>query len=99
MAVAWSRRAEADLSKIFSRIAVDNRPAAERWVARLIERVEDAREAPLLGRIVPELGRAEIRETYLRTYRIVYRADETGVCVLTLFEGSRLLRRSDVDEP
>lgn len=48
---------------------------------------------------VPELARAEIRETYLRTYRVVYRANETGVCVLTVFEGSRLLRRSDIDDP
>ena len=99
MAVTWSRRAEADLREIFARIAADNRPAAERWIARLMDRVEDASEAPLLGRIVPELGRAEIRETYLRTYPIVYRADETGVCVLTVFEGSRLLRRSDIDDP
>lgn len=98
MAVTWSRRAEADLREIFSRIALDNRPAAERWIARLIDRVEDASEAPLLGRVVPELGRAEIRETYLRTYRIVYRTDEMGVCVLTVFEGSRVLRRADIDD-
>ena len=98
MAVTWSRRAEADLREIFSRIALDNRPAAESWIARLIDRVEDASEAPVLGRVVPELGRPEIRETYLRTYRIVYRTDEMGVCVLTVFEGSRVLRRADIDD-
>jgi toxin ParE1/3/4 len=57
-----------------------------------------ASETPLLGRVVPEFGRDDIRETYLRTYRIVYRVDERGVYVLTVFDGSRLLRRSDVDD-
>jgi plasmid stabilization system protein ParE len=52
-----------------------NRSAAEQWISRLLERVEDASAAPFLGRIVPELAREDIRETYLRTYRIVYRAD------------------------
>ena len=63
-----------------ARIAADDRLAAEHWIARLVERVENA--------IVPELGRAEGCETYPRTYRIVYRTDEAGVCVLTVFEGS-----------
>ena len=94
MAVTWSRRAQEDLREIFARIATDDRLAAEHWIARLVERVESTSEVPLLGRIVPELGRAEIRETY----RIVYRTDEAGICVLTVFEGSRLLRRSDIDE-
>ncbi len=98
MAVTWSRRAQEDLREIFARIATDDRLAAERWIVRLVERVENTSEVPLLGRIVPELGRAEMRETYLRTYRIVYRTDEAGVCVLTVFEGSRLLRRSEIDE-
>jgi hypothetical protein len=35
----------------------------------------------------------------LRTYRIAYGADERGVCVLSVFEGSGLLRRADIDEP
>jgi plasmid stabilization system protein ParE len=98
VAVRWSRRAEADLREIFVRIAADNRGAAETWIARIIERTEDASEAPRLGRVVPELGRADIRETFLRSYRIVYRTDGSDTYVLTVFEGSRLLRRSDVDD-
>jgi hypothetical protein len=33
-----------------------------------------------------EHGYDDIRETYLRTYRIVYRVDERCVCVLTVFD-------------
>ena len=99
MAVAWSRRAEADLREIFSRIAVDNRPAAERWVARLMS-VSKTRAKRLFS--AESYQSSDARRYARRTCEPIaslYRADETGVCVLTLFEGSRLLRRSDVDEP
>jgi len=64
LAVDWSQRARADLGAIFAYIAADNRSAAERWIARILEHTEAAAEAPLLGRIVPELAHADIRETY-----------------------------------
>jgi len=44
------------------------------------------------------MGHANIRETYLRTYRIVYRTDGRDLWVLTVFEGSRQLRPSDIDD-
>ena len=97
MAIVWSERAREDLRAIFTHIATDNRWAAERWISRLLERAEAASAAPLLGRIVPELAREDIRETYLRTYRIVYRTDGQDMWILTVFEGSRLLRPSDVE--
>ena len=98
MAVEWSERARDDLRAIFAHIAADNRATAERWVSRIVERAELAGEAPLLGRIVPELARDDVRETYLRSYRIVYRTDGQDMRILTVFEGSRLLRRSDVED-
>jgi toxin ParE1/3/4 len=98
LAVGWSQRARADLGTIFARIAADNRGAAERWIGRILEHTDLAAEAPLLGRIVPELAQADIRETYLRSYRIVYRTDGRDLWVLTVFEGSRQLRSSDIDD-
>jgi len=98
LAVGWSQRARADLGVIFAHIAADNRGAAERWIGRILEHTDLAAEAPLLGRIVPELGQADVRETYLRTYRIVYRTDGKDLWVLTVFEGSRQLRSSDSDD-
>ena len=98
MAVEWSERARDDLRAIFAHIAADDRAAAERWVSRLVERAELAGEAPLLGRIVPELARDDVRETYLRSYRIVYRTDGKDMWILTVFEGSRLLRPDQIDD-
>lgn len=43
-------------------------------------------------------GRSDIREVFVRTYRIVYRVREEGILVLTVFEGHRLFPRSEDDD-
>jgi toxin ParE1/3/4 len=97
VAVEWSERARDDLRAIFAHIA-DDRAAAERWVSRIVERAELTSAAPLLGRLVPEIARDDVRETYLRSYRIVYRTDGRDMWILTVFEGSRLLRPDQIDD-
>lgn len=86
----WTRRAVSDLEEIDSYIAADDPVAAERWVGRLMEQASKAGWTPYAGRIVPELGRVEIRELLLRSYRIVYRVTSEEIHVLTVFEGHRL---------
>jgi toxin ParE1/3/4 len=46
---------------------------------------------PGSGRVVPEIGRMEIRELILGDYRIVYRHHVGRVEILTVFHGARLL--------
>jgi len=95
--IEWTERALADLRAIDDYIAADNPAAAERWVGRLIAKVEAAARLPLAGRVVPEKARTDVREVFLRTYRIVYRVRERGILVLTVFEGHRLFPRGAVD--
>lgn len=90
MKARWTRRALRDLREIGFYISQDNPAAARRWVARLRERAEKAAEMPRTGRIVPEYGRDDLREVFLKSYRIVYRLQEDGIVVLTVFEGHRL---------
>ena len=87
----WTPRARRDLFEIGRYIARDDPKAARRWVRQLRERAHEATVAPLGGRRVPELGRNDIREVLLRSYRIVYRVLGREVHVLTIFEGHRLL--------
>lgn len=72
--------------------------AAETWVARLVEKAESMQTMPLAGRIVPEFGRDDVRETFRRSYRIVYQVAGQNIRILTVFEGHRLLRPSDIDD-
>lgn len=85
--VYWTHRASEDLLAIGDYIAADDPVAARDWLEQLRQRAADAADAPNAGRIVPELGRADVREVFLRSYRIVYRVSEGDLTVLTVFEG------------
>jgi toxin ParE1/3/4 len=95
--VHWSARALSDLETIADYIALDDEVAAEQWVSRLIAQAESVTSAPLARRRVPELGRDDVRETFVRTYRIVYQVSENRIDVLTVFEGHRSFP-DDLDE-
>jgi toxin ParE1/3/4 len=96
-AIQWTARALSDLREIDAYIARDNPVAAERWVAKLVAKAEAAARRPHVGRIVPERARADVREVFVRTYRIVYRVRERGIVALTVFEGRRLFPRGAID--
>lgn len=94
----WTDRAVADLEEIGDFIARDKPAAARAWVGRLQERARAAATTPQAGRVVPELGRQDIREVILRSYRIVYRVQAGGIVVLTIFEGHRALGAAEGDD-
>ena len=50
-------------------------------------RLEQAREFPESGRVVPEFGRDEIRELIEWPYRLVYRVDADAIEVLSVLHG------------
>lgn len=87
--VEWSARAVRDLEAIGDYIASDNPRVAIDFVDGLIARGEALAATPLVGRVVPEFGRTDIREVLAGNYRIVYRVIERKICVLTIFEGHR----------
>lgn len=91
MRLAWTERSRRDLAGIERFIARDDPEAARQWVARLRARARRAAAAPQSGRVVPEIGRIDVREVVLKGYRIVYLVDEHAVAVLTVFESHRLL--------
>jgi toxin ParE1/3/4 len=93
----WSRRATRDLLEIGDFIATDDPVAARRWIEKLRARAALVAVTPLGGRRVPELDRNDVREVFLRTYRIVYRVFPLEVVVVTVFEGHRRLPRIDLD--
>lgn len=97
-AVRWTERARCDLQEIGDYIAEDDPRAADRWVQRLFERAERAAALPLAGRRVPEIGRDDVREVFLRTYRLVYRVLDASIDILTVLEGHRRFPADVADE-
>jgi plasmid stabilization system protein ParE len=71
--VIISLSAESDLSDIVAYVARHNRDAALRLGNALIARAEFLGHFAEIGRVVPEYGRAELREITYRSYRIINR--------------------------
>ncbi len=81
----------ADLASIRKFIERDS-PRYGRLVAeRLFEATARLETLPRSGRVVPELGRDDLREFIVGDYRIVYRLESDTAVLLTVFRGSRLL--------
>jgi len=98
MRLRWTLRARWDLDEIGTYISRDSPAAARRWIERLRDRARKAAQTPRAGRVVPELERENVREVFLRSYRIVYRVEQNFIEVMTVFEGHRLLRREDIPD-
>lgn len=95
--IEWTRRARRDVLEIGDFIARDKPVAAARWARRLIDTTEQIALFPSSGRVVPEVGRPDIREVILESYRIVYHLGATRISILTVFESHRLLTNDDLD--
>jgi len=88
--VRWTYQAVEDLRAIREFIERDS-PRYGRLIAeRLFEATSRLEIFPHSGRVVPELGRDQIRELIVGDYRIVYRTESDAAVLLTIFRSSRL---------
>ena len=92
MKLRWTDRSTDDLAAIYKYIARNNPENAKHWIGKLRKRARNTAKLVLIGRIVPELNQANIREVFVDRYRIVYRIDEDSISILTVFEGHQLLK-------
>ena len=96
--IRWSARAMRDLDQIALYIARDNPRAARKWINKLKKTVEHAARMPLAARVAPEIQRDDVREVFLRSYRIVYGVRDDHIFVFTVFGGGKLLSEGAVPE-
>ncbi len=96
MKLSWTREALNKLIEIENFIAQDSPARAEEFINDLLERTNILMDNPEIGRIVPEISNALIRELLIKHYRIVYRINISEIEILTVFEGHRLLRRDEI---
>lgn len=94
MKAAWTHKALLRLQQIHDHIALDQPGNATTFVDRLTRRAELIASAPQGGRVVPQYGRDDIRETYEGEYRIIYRIRQDGIDILTVRHMARLLPKS-----
>jgi addiction module RelE/StbE family toxin len=88
--VRWTDQAVNDVAAIRQFIERDS-PRYGRLVAeRLFQATSRLELFPRSGRVVPEVGRDDVREIIVGEYRIVYRLESDAVTLLTVFRSSRL---------
>jgi toxin ParE1/3/4 len=87
----WSAEALDDIDAIAQFIARDSPHHARRVVEALFELGDVISEQPQLGRVVPELGKSNVRERFLYSYRVLYEISEARIDILAIIHGRRLL--------
>lgn len=88
--VNWTLKAQTALDSIYDYIHQDAPFYAERFVQQLIESADRLDQFPLIGRVVPEANRDDIREVIFQSYRIIYWVvSEERIDIITVLHGSR----------
>ena len=87
--VIWTEQALDDLDSILSFIARDSSDYAALTALRIIGATDMLSAFPESGRIVPEIGREDLREIIVQNFRVIYRVGEERIEVLTVHHGAR----------
>lgn len=89
--VALSPSARNDLRDIVRYISLDSPDRAVTFGFFLVSHTKSLSDFPKLGRIVPEFNLPELREIVVRSYRVIYRVDETKrrVDIVRFWHGAR----------
>ena len=89
--VFLSDDALSDLERIVAYIAPHNAVAAERLGNQLLDTALSLHTFPERGRMVPEFRRPELREIIFRSYRIIYRMNDTdqSLEIVSFWHGAR----------
>jgi toxin ParE1/3/4 len=87
----WSPRALQDMDNACEYIARESPSYAYLFADRLVRFIQNVANQPLLGAVVPEYNRQDLRERLFQNYRIVYRVSEDYVELVTIIHAARLL--------
>ena len=96
MKVIWSKESLDRLIEIEEFIAEDNSEKAAEFTDFIVSKSFPVEENPRIGRMVPEFSDPDIRELIIKCYRLVYRIGKDRIDILTVFEGHRRIRRSEI---
>ena len=90
--VIWTDFAIEDLRLIHDYISKDSKRYADRFLEKLLERVDQLESFPKSGRVVPEFNINTIREIIEGNYRIVYKISTTQIAIVRVHHAARQLK-------
>jgi len=77
--IVWSPAAIEDIESIAEYIERDSKFYAKAVVFKIFQSTEKLKKYPKIGRVVPELGREDIRELIVYSYRLVYQVKKRQI--------------------
>ena len=90
--VIWTEFALEDLRLIHEYISADSKRYADRFIEKLITRVDQLENFPKSGRVVPEFNSAAIRELIEGNYRIIYKISASQIAIVRVHHAARQLK-------
>ena len=90
--VIWTEFALEDLKAIHEYISQDSKVYADKFIEKLINRVDQLENFPESGRSVPEFSSETIRELIEGNYRIVYKISPDHIGVVRIHHSARQLK-------
>jgi toxin ParE1/3/4 len=90
--IIWTKSALKDLKSIHRYISIDSFFYADRFVLKIIDRVNQLSNQPKSGRAVPEIEDPTIRELIEGNYRIFYKTPKAGVIILRIHHSSKNIK-------
>lgn len=91
--IVWSHEATDDLEAISNYIARDSSFYAAAFAQETLDASRSLDVFYERGRIVPEFGNPNIRELFVREYRLIYSIEESRIGILGLIHGRRDLKK------
>lgn len=90
--IIWTELALEDLHSIHEYIAKDSKRYADRFVEKVIERVDQLELFPKSGRVVPEFNLQSLRELIEGNYRIIYKITARHIAIVRVHHAARQLK-------
>ena len=90
--VVWTEFALEDLKAIHEYISQDSKAYADKFIEKLINRVDQLENFAKSGRSVPEFNSETIRELVEGNYRIVYKINPDHIGVVRIHHSARQLK-------
>ena len=92
--IRWSKRGSLRRTAIVRYIAQESGDwdTAWNWEDRIFAATAQLEQFPFVGRVVPEIGRKDIRETRVGDYRIIYRVRQNIPEIISIRHGHFLIR-------
>lgn len=95
--IVWTDHAWDDLEQIADYFAKGSKAYASGFVRQIMSRADSLELFPQAGAMVSEFDREDVRETFVKKYRMIYQVVAAEVRILAIVHGARELPTTIID--